>query len=328
MNRRNPIVKNKKMWMGAGAVAAGALAFYGIAALGTQKLVSVALDRRTPKSSPVVRKWLTGTNKCDAVLKMVNQAAEHLREEDCETVSVTGRDGVTLVGHWRPCPQPKRILIAMHGWRSAWNREFGLIADFWYNNGCSVLFAEQRGHCNSGGDHISFGLLERYDCLTWIDWVQSSVGTDLPIYLAGISMGASTVLMAAGFDLPKQVHGVMADCGYTSLYAIWKHVVTHNMHLSYKIREKHADSLCRKRIHVGTKAYSTVEAMACTQTPVLFIHGSSDHFVPIEMTYENYLACVAPKFLVVVPGADHGLSYLVDRQVYEGAMMDFWAMFD
>lgn len=65
----------------------------------------------------------------------------------------------------------------------------------------------------------------------------------------------------------------------------------------------------------------------CT-VPVLFIHGTDDHFVPIEMTYENYKACAAPKRLFIVPGAGHGSSYFVDRDGYERAIKAFWDDYD
>ena len=65
-----------------------------------------------------------------------------------------------------------------------------------------------------------------------------------------------------------------------------------------------------------------------TKTPVLFIHGTDDHFVPVEMTFENYKVCRAPRKLFVVPGADHGMSYLVDQAGYERAVKEFWQEFD
>ena len=67
-----------------------------------------------------------------------------------------------------------------------------------------------------------------------------------------------------------------------------------------------------------------MEALENCKVPVLFIHGTDDHFVPVEMTYENYKACNAPKKLLVVPGAEHGMSYLVDKEAYEDAVKDFW----
>ena len=93
--------------------------------------------------------------------------------------------GISLIGHWCPCEEPKRTIVAMHGWRSSWSHDFGLIADFWRNNHCSVLYAEQRGQNNSGGDHMSLGLLERYDCLAWTNWINEKQEKAFPSILPG-----------------------------------------------------------------------------------------------------------------------------------------------
>lgn len=203
-----------------------------------------------------------------------------------------------------------------------------MIADFLHDNGCSVLYAEQRGQNSSGGDHMTFGLLERYDCLDWINWVNENSQGELPVYLAGISMGATTVLMATGLELPCNVRGVVADCGFTSPYAIWKYVTEENLHLSYKLHGNLVERLCQRKIRMGAKEYSTIDAMNGCQIPVLFIHGSDDRFVPVTMTYENYRACTAPKQLLIVPGAQHGLSYYVEQEKYEKAVEAFWNEYD
>ena len=62
--------------------------------------------------------------------------------------------------------------------------------------------------------------------------------------------------------------------------------------------------------------------------PVLFIHGTDDKFVPVEMTYENYKACKGQKHLLVIPGANHGMSYRVDKAAYENAVLNFWHLYD
>ena len=212
----------------------------------------------------------------------------------------------------------------MHGWRSNWSQDFGTIAPFWFDNDCAVLFAEQRGQGNSGGDYMGFGLLERYDCLDWINWVNERTEGRLPIYLGGVSMGATTILMTAGFELPENVQGIVADCGFTSPHAIWKHVVENNFHLPYGLYSRAAKDIYEKRNQVPSDSYSTTKALANCKVPVLFIHGTDDNFVPIEMTYENYKACVSEKRLFVVPGAEHGMSYLVDKDGYETAVKQFW----
>lgn len=212
----------------------------------------------------------------------------------------------------------------MHGWRSIWSRDFGVIAPFWHDNGCSVLYAEQRGQGESEGEYMGFGMLERHDCLKWVQWVNENNPDNLPVYLVGLSMGATTVLMAAGLELPESVHGIMADCGFTSAHDIWKHVMEENLHLHYGLHAATAEALCKKKINMGPKDYSTVDAMRQCKVPVLFIHGTDDSFVPVTMTYENYKACSSPKQLLIVPGAEHGMSYCVEREKYEAVAKAFW----
>jgi len=264
----------------------------------------------------------------DQLVAQVDATAKKLESSGCTTVEIISHDGIKLVGHWYENPNAQRIVVAMHGWRSSWNQDFGMIADFLHDNGCSVLYAEQRGQNSSGGDHMTFGLLERYDCLDWINWVNENTQEELPIYLAGISMGATTVLMATGLELPGNVRGVVADCGFTSPYAIWKYVTEENLHLSYKLHGNLVERLCQRKIRMGAKEYSTMDAMQGCQIPVLFIHGADDTFVPVTMTYENYRACTAPKQLLVVPGAQHGLSYYVEQDRYEKEVKAFWRSFD
>ena len=50
----------------------------------------------------------------------------------------------------------------------------------------------------------------------------------------------------------------------------------------------------------------------------------ADTFVPVEMTLQNYKACRAPKQMLIVPGANHGMSYFWDREGYENAVKSFF----
>lgn len=319
--------KGKGILIGTGVVAAG-VAIGGILSHSiTKYMIKVAMHRelpKMPKNPEKSKKQLRGFEDKEEFLLLMEERAIELEGQETQCVEIQSFDGETLVGHWYPCENAKRVIVAMHGWRSSWSKDFGMIADFWHNQDCSVLFAEQRGQNNSGGEYMGFGLLERYDCAEWVKWVNEKIEKSLPIYLAGVSMGATTVLMASGLELPENVCGIMADCGFTSPHAIWKHVAENNLHLSYRIRGKAAEDLCRKKIQMGSKDYSTTDAMKVNKLPIIFVHGTEDHFVPIEMTYENYKACVAPKRLVVVPGADHGMSYYLDKKRYEQEAIAFW----
>lgn len=310
-----------------------AAAFVGTSAYASAKLLAkTAFDREAPKVAPrvsaAVGQMISGSLVDQEIRTQQQEAARRLRGKELETVVTHAPDGVELVGHWYPCENPRRVVIAMHGWRSSWDMGFGLIADFLHDEHCCVLFAEQRGQNGSGGDYMGLGVTERFDCLQWVRWVMEERTADLPIYLNGVSMGATTVLMASGLDLPKNVHGIVADCGYTSPDEIGRHISNDNLHLPYRLRRKILAWLYEQKNQVKGFDYSTLDALGTNTTPVLFIHGTHDQFVPVDMTYQNYMACTAPKRLLIVPGAGHGLSCLVEPERYEKALQDFWADFD
>lgn len=321
----------KKMLLGAGAATAGMAAATTAVHFLTNKLVKVALERDGAtklSKSKTVKRQISGLKDNEDFFNALRCGEEKLRGYETDTVGIESYDGTQLIGHFYPCENPKRIVVAMHGWRSNWAKDFGTIADSWHDSGCSILFAEQRGQGESGGAYMGFGMMERHDCLEWVKWINRTKGDSLPIYLAGVSMGAATVLMASNLEMPDNVHGIIADCGFTSAHDIWRHVTKNNLHLSYGLMGRIADDMCKKRIQLSTKEISTVDVMKENKIPILFIHGTDDHFVPIEMTYENYKACAAPKRMLVVPGADHGMSYHTDKEEYDKAVHDFWQEFD
>ena len=148
-------------------------------------------------------------------------------------------------------------------------------------------------------------------------------GDDAKVLLCGISMGASTVLMAAGTPLPKNVIGVLADCGYSSAKEIIK-VVIRKMGLPAGLSYPFVRLGAKLYGHFDLEETSPVEAVKKAAVPIIFFHGEDDDFVPCEMSRINYEACASKKMLVTVPGAGHGLSYPIEPQTYIGALKDFF----
>ncbi len=307
----------------AAMVAAGAV---GATLAISRVLINVAVKRKMNvfKVPSRVQDRLTGGMLSDPNSKIIMQGKEVAEYLKTETVAIKSHDGLNLTGHFYPAEHPKRIVIAMHGWRSSWQLDFGCAIDFYHKNGCSILFPDQRGQNDSDGEYIGFGVLERYDCLAWVNYISERFGNDIPIYLLGVSMGATTVLMTGGFSLPDNVKGIIADCGFTSPQSIWEHVIKNNLKLSAKITYPIANAICKKEAQYDGAEYSTIEALAENEKPVLFIHGSDDSFVPIDMTFVNYKACTAPKELLIVPGAGHGMSFVTDEKAYSKAVKDFF----
>lgn len=290
----------------------------------TRYLFRAALEREEPPSARFVRlRIMNGPQLRDAVTALAEGAAE-LEGREHTVVSIKGHDDELLIGHYYTKPNAKRIVIAVHGWRSSWSRDFGIISRFFDELDCNVLYVEQRGQNASGGQYMTFGIHERYDCRGWVRWVNKTVNSEhLPIYLAGVSMGASTVLMASGQKLPDNVKGIISDCAFTSPHDIWAYVIKEKMRLTYRIRSYVVNDMLKRKAKIQ-EHYSTIDAMKENSVPVLFVHGTSDNLVPVDMTYRNYLACAARKTLLVVPGADHAISCYVDPDRYLAALREFF----
>jgi fermentation-respiration switch protein FrsA (DUF1100 family) len=211
----------------------------------------------------------------------------------------------------------------MHGFHST-QKDFVCAVDFFLSLGYNVLLAAQRAHGESEGKWITFGAKERYDCRSWCHYLVNRFGDGIGIVLDGISMGAATVLMATELDLPKNVKAVMADCGYTSPWEIVCDVAKRSMHIPKYPFMPLFRLVTKLTAGFDLKEVSAVTAMEKnTKYPVQFIHGLADDFVPHEMSVRNYEACRAPKRLISIPNAGHGLSFLVDEPTCREACSTF-----
>ena len=117
---------------GLGTAAAIGCGYFGASRL----MMRIVLDRKRPKHMDVGSRFFSGSKLLTEHAEEIFCASSILEgEEEVEQVVLTAKDGVRLVGHWRPHPHPKRVILAMHGWRSSWSRDFGFIADFWFDQG-------------------------------------------------------------------------------------------------------------------------------------------------------------------------------------------------
>jgi len=240
-----------------------------------------------------------------------------------EPVTITSYDGLTLFGRCYTIDSAAPWLIMFHGYRSMAEHDFGGGLKFATESGYNVLLTDQRAHGKSQGKYLSFGIKEKYDCRAWIDYVVSKAGENVKIALYGISMGAATVLMSTALNLPRNVKGVVADCGYNSPAGIIRKVM-HDNH--YPIIPGYFMLRLSAMIYGGFdfQKESVTKALETCEIPVLFIHGEDDRSVPCDMGRENFNHCHSKeKELLIIPGAGHGVSYLVDKETYLNAVSTF-----
>ena len=276
-------------------------------ALGAQALFSSASKR----GSKYLSLFLKGGGEH---AQLVEDFQARMRTRTLTDLTIYSRDGLKLAAHWWPAENARRTILLAHGWHGGWNRDFAGIAEDLHDDGANLLFIEQRAQGASEGKYLTFGLMERYDVADWACRLAEFAGTALPVYLFGISMGASSVLMASALPLPDCVRGICADCGYTSPGEIIRRTSDRQGHLSFLAPG--ANLLLRAHTGLDYDGASTLDALRQNRLPTLIVHGDADALVPVSMAYENYAACAAPKDLLIVHGAKHGLSYLVDKEAY------------
>ena len=239
-----------------------------------------------------------------------------------EDVYITSFDNKKLYARYYHVADNVPVQILFHGYKSNPYIDFCGGSKLARKMGQNTLVIDQRSHGKSEGNTITFGINERKDCLSWIHYVCQRFGKDTPIILCGLSMGAATVLMAADLNLPENVKGIMADCPYASPKAIIQKV-SKDMHFPPKLLYPFVRLSALLFAHFNLEESDAISAVSKTGIPILLIHGEDDLFVPCEMSREIAGACASPITFLTVPGAGHGLSYMVSPKEYEETTIRF-----
>ena len=246
----------------------------------------------------------------------------NLMDRSFEFVTVISHDGLLLSGRYYHVKDGAPLDIAFHGYRSSALTDFSGGADLSHSLGHNLLLVDQRAHGKSQGRTITFGLQERQDLLRWVEYARNRFGQDQKILLYGISMGGATVLMASELDLPDNVKAIIADCPYASALEIILYV-GRTMPIPQWLMKPFV--ILGARIFGGFNLQETdaILAVKNTKVPILVIHGEADTFVPAAMS--EPLVDANPDMVqrFTVPGAEHGISYLVNTREYCTVVTEF-----
>lgn len=191
-----------------------------------------------------------------------------------------------------------------------------------YDMGYNILLPDARGHGQSEGNYIGMGWNDRLDIVNWINYIVSA-NPNAEIVLYGVSMGGATVMMVAGEDLPSNVKAIVEDCGYSS---IWDEF-TYQLEVLFKLPSfpimQFASAVTKIRASYWLGEGDAVAQVAKSKTPILFIHGESDAFVPYAMLDKVYEAATVPKQKLSVPNAEHGMAAMIAGEDYWDTVQNF-----
>lgn len=241
--------------------------------------------------------------------------------DEKEDVYLNSFDNLKLHAYVIENKNSDKWAITVHGYTNT-AEYMSPIAYKYYTLGYNVLMPDLRGHGSSEGNYIGMGWHDRLDIIKWIEFIISK-NKNAQILLHGISMGAGTVMMVSGEELPQNVKVIIEDCGYTSAKA----QLSHNLKVMFKLPSFPLINICSIVSKIKANYFLT-EASAINQVkkakvPILFIHGDKDSFVPYPMVDELYEACNSPKEKLIIKEAKHAKSEKVDTNLYWKTVINF-----
>ena len=254
--------------------------------------------------------------------KEYNTSKSWVKEVNKQDVSVISYDNLKLSGtKFNLNEKSDNYAIILHGYSQNKNDILD-IAYHYYCNGYNVITPDLRAHGNSDGKYIGMGWLDRNDILKWIDLILEE-NPQAKIVLHGVSMGAATAMMVSGENLPKNVVAIIEDCGYTSVEEVFSSELKLRFNLPSFPIINCASFISRLRAGYNFKEASSLDQIKKSRIPILFIHGTADNFIPVEMCNILYDSATCKKEKLLIDQAGHTQSRFLQLVEYYDHVFNF-----
>ena len=262
---------------------------------------------------PFIKRWLRNLTE-----------TKHLKE----MTIYASNDSTLLHAYYIPAVKPtSNTAIVIHGYKSKALEMLHIAYLYHHDLGFNVLLPDLRTHGKSGGSHIGFGWLEANDVLQWMDVANDMFSTteqgNTSMVIHGVSMGAATTMFVAAKEKRDYVKAYIEDCGYSSVDEEISYVAQRDYGLSSTLCISLAGQICQWIYGWNFHEASCVEALRQVETPMLFIHGTADRYVPFDMVHNLYNAKPLNKDIWEVKDVIHARSYHDQREEYTHKVRDF-----
>ena len=241
--------------------------------------------------------------------------------KDKEDVFINSFDNLKLHGYILKTEHSDKWAITVHGYTNK-AESMSAMAYKYHSLGYNILMPDLRGHGKSEGSYVGMGWHDRLDILKWIDLIIKE-NKDAKILLHGISMGAGTVMMVSGEELPENVKVIIEDCGYTSA----KEQLAYNLKTMFKLPSFPILNFCSLITKIKDNYFiseaSAIKQLQKAKVPILFIHGDKDKFVPFYMLDKLYNACSSKKDKLIIKDVGHAKSESLKSDLYWNKVEDF-----
>ena len=218
-------------------------------------------------------------------------------------------DAVKITNHSSAAP----FMILVHGLNTD---RYALLqqAHEFDKMGFNLLMIDQRGFGQSAGEFTSYGFKESLDLLQWIEYLVDN-DAKVKIGLYGVSLGAATVLNVLGYQLPENVVFAISDAAYTSMTDLIK------LRAKTPVLTSYVCNRVSSVLGIDPKEVNLIRVVKQTRIPILFMHGSDDKIIPVDMCNILFNCANGPKEIYITENGNH--AYNCYKEGYFKAICDF-----
>jgi pimeloyl-ACP methyl ester carboxylesterase len=225
--------------------------------------------------------------------------------------AIEARRGDATVRAWvfEPSGSARGTVLLLHGIRSK-KQHFVARARHHAARGLRAVAVDSRGHGESSGRFLTYGVEEARDLVQLIDVLEQRALLAPPLSIVGNSYGAATALLHAALD--RRVARVAAVAPFASL----REVVP--AYLSWRLgplARLIPDALVDELVDGAARQASFDADDACPRcvasrikARVLLVHSRDDERIPFHHSLEIRDAMRAPAQLLLVDGVSHAAT--------------------
>lgn len=209
-------------------------------------------------------------------------------------------------GWWIPASTPNaKVLLYLHG-NGVNIGANAAHADRFHRMGFAVLIIDYRGYGLSKGSFPTEKSVYQDAATAWDYLVKQQQIQPSNIFIYGHSLGGAIAIDLA-IKQPKAA-GLIVESSFTSVQDIV------NLRGNFKLFPVK---------FILNQHFDSIRKVTNLQMSVLFIHGTEDYVVPVNMSKQLYAAAPEPKQLVIIPNAGHNDVAEVAELPYFQAIKEF-----
>lgn len=205
-----------------------------------------------------------------------------------------------------PTQPPTATVLLLHGIRDSKLHQLSA-ARAHVARGVRVVLVDSRGHGESSGRFLTYGVEESRDLMALLDRLDEEGRFVPPLAVVGSSYGAATALLFAARD--PRVHTVVASAPFASLREV---IPAYLRWIGGPFAALVPDAWIDARVAHAAALAQFDPAQACPRcvaptikASVLLIHSRDDERIPFQHSVAIHAALRTPKRLLLVSGVGH-----------------------